>query len=70
MLKHYLTRQKAACYLSERGLPVSKNTLQKFATTGGGPSCLLHLWKQVALHHRGIGLLGRGAAVSGAQIHK
>jgi hypothetical protein len=38
MLKQYLTRQEAASYLSERGLSVSKNTLQKFATTGGGPA--------------------------------
>jgi hypothetical protein len=37
MLKRYLTRQEAARYLSERGLPVAKNTLQKFATVGGGP---------------------------------
>jgi hypothetical protein len=38
MPKHYLTRQEAARYLSEHGLPVSKNTLQKFATIGGGPT--------------------------------
>jgi hypothetical protein len=37
MLKRYLTRREAASYLCERGLPVSRNTLQKFATTGGGP---------------------------------
>lgn len=37
MHKRYLTRQEAASYLSERGLLVSKNTLQKFATVGGGP---------------------------------
>lgn len=37
MSKRYLTRQESASYLSQRGLPVSKNTLQKFATTGGGP---------------------------------
>jgi hypothetical protein len=37
MQKRYLTRREAAFYLSENGLPVSKNTLQKFATTGGGP---------------------------------
>jgi hypothetical protein len=37
MLKRYLTRQEAASYLSERGLLVTKNTLQKFATVGGGP---------------------------------
>ena len=33
----YLTRAESAAYLSERGLPVTKATLQKFATTGGGP---------------------------------
>jgi hypothetical protein len=37
VLKRYLTRQEAASYLSGRGLPVTKNTLQKFATVGGGP---------------------------------
>ena len=37
MEKRYLTRQEAAAYLSERGLLVAKNTLQKFATMGGGP---------------------------------
>ena len=37
MQKRYLTRQEAASYLSGRGLLVTKNTLQKFATTGGGP---------------------------------
>lgn len=34
---HYLTREESANYLTERGLPVSRNTLQKWATTGGGP---------------------------------
>jgi hypothetical protein len=38
MLKRYLTRQEAASYLSERGLLVTKNTLQKLATIGGGPA--------------------------------
>lgn len=34
----YLTRPEAAAYLTaERGLPISKTTLQKYATTGGGP---------------------------------
>ena len=37
MLKRYLTRQEAASHLSDRGLLVTKNTLQKFATVGGGP---------------------------------
>jgi hypothetical protein len=33
----YLSRPDAASYLSERGLQVSKLTLAKWATTGGGP---------------------------------
>jgi hypothetical protein len=37
MPKEYLTRPEAAEYLTEKGLPTSKNTLQKLATVGGGP---------------------------------
>lgn len=33
----FLTREESAKYLTERGLPVSRNTLQKWATVGGGP---------------------------------
>jgi len=33
----YLERPAAAAYLTERGLRVSKTTLQKWATVGGGP---------------------------------
>lgn len=33
----YLDRNEAAAYLAERGLRVSRNTLQKWATVGGGP---------------------------------
>jgi hypothetical protein len=33
----FLTRQQSADYLTERGVPISTHTLQKFATTGGGP---------------------------------
>ena len=33
----YLDRREAAKYLTDRGLKCSHNTLQKFATTGGGP---------------------------------
>lgn len=33
----YLTRQEAAEYLSAKGAPYAKNTLQKFASIGGGP---------------------------------
>lgn len=33
----FLDRAEAAQYLTDRGLRVSKNTLQKWATTGEGP---------------------------------
>ena len=33
----YLLRPEAAKFLKERGFPTTKNTLQKYATTGGGP---------------------------------
>jgi len=36
-LKEYLSRREAAQYVSDCGLPLSKNTLQKYATVGGGP---------------------------------
>ncbi|MBK8890579.1 MAG: helix-turn-helix domain-containing protein [Dechloromonas sp.] len=37
-MERYLSREDAALYLTEqRGLTVSKNTLQKWVTTGGGP---------------------------------
>lgn len=36
-MQEYLTRPEAAAYLTARGLPVSKCTLQKYATIGGGP---------------------------------
>ena len=34
----YLDRAEAAEYLTTRGLRVSKNTLQKWVTVGGGPT--------------------------------
>lgn len=38
MQDRYYTRKEAADYLTdERGLPISKNTLQKMACIGGGP---------------------------------
>ena len=37
MQAHYLDRREAAQYLTERGLKTSWRTLQKMATTGGGP---------------------------------
>ena len=33
----YLSREQAASFLTEQGLPVAKNTLSKYATVGGGP---------------------------------
>lgn len=39
MEHRYLSREEAAQYLTEqRGLKTSKLTLQKWVTTGGGPS--------------------------------
>lgn len=38
MEQKFLDRAEAAEYLRERGLPVAKNTLQKWVTTGGGPT--------------------------------
>jgi hypothetical protein len=37
MEQQYLDRPGAAEYVTARGLRVSKNTLQKLVTTGGGP---------------------------------
>jgi len=37
MEQRYKSRAEAAAYLTESGLKVSKNTLQKMVTTGGGP---------------------------------
>lgn len=36
--RKYLTRPEAAEYLNERGYPTTKGTLQKIASTGGGPA--------------------------------
>ena len=33
----FLTRSEAAEFLTENGYPVGKGTLQKIASTGGGP---------------------------------
>ncbi len=33
----YMLRPEAAEFLTDRGFPTAKNTLQKYATTGGGP---------------------------------
>ena len=37
-MPEYLTRPEAAEHLTERGLRITKNTLQKMATVGGGPA--------------------------------
>jgi hypothetical protein len=37
MQPKYLSRPEAADYLTARGLPITKTTLQKMATVGGGP---------------------------------
>ena len=37
MLKPFLSRSEAADYMCAEGFTVSKNTLQKYATVGGGP---------------------------------
>jgi hypothetical protein len=36
-MPEYLDRAEAASYLTGRGLKIKKGTLQKYATTGGGP---------------------------------
>jgi hypothetical protein len=37
-VERYLDRAEAAKHLSDRGLSITKNTLQKMATTGAGPA--------------------------------
>jgi hypothetical protein len=48
MAERYLTRIEAAAYLTERGLPQSPNTLQKYVTVGGGP--IYRIWGHKALY--------------------
>jgi hypothetical protein len=64
MHKRYLTRQEAADYLSERGLQIAKNTLQKYATTGGDPEYCI-FGNRVFVYAGGSGSLGssKGEAV-------
>lgn len=50
MTKEYLNRAEAAHYLTAIGLPLAKNTLQKMATTGGGPS--YQIFGRYALYRR------------------
>jgi hypothetical protein len=40
-VRQYLTREEAAAYLTARGLKITKTTLQKYATTGGGPKYVI-----------------------------
>lgn len=37
-MSEYLTRAESANYLTARGFKITKGTLQKYATTGGGPT--------------------------------
>jgi hypothetical protein len=46
-MQKYLTRAESAAYLTARGLPTTKATLQKKASTGGGPP--YRLWGNKAL---------------------
>ena len=36
-MSQYLTRPEAAEFIRSLGLPITKNSLTKFASTGGGP---------------------------------
>ncbi len=42
----YLSRSAASEFLTHNGYPVAKNTLQKYATVGGGPK-YRHFGKRV-----------------------
>ncbi len=46
----YLLRPESADFLTERGFPTTKFTLQKYATTGGGP--VYRIWGNRALYTR------------------
>ncbi len=37
-MREYLTREEASAYLTALGLKITKTTLQKMATLGGGPA--------------------------------
>lgn len=36
-MTEFLGRRKATAYLAEKGLPLTKTSLEKMATLGGGP---------------------------------
>jgi hypothetical protein len=40
-VQQYLTREESAAYLSAKGLKITKTTLQKLATVGGGPEYVI-----------------------------
>lgn len=40
-MTQYLDREEQAAYLNKRGLKYSKHTLQKLASTGGGPKYVI-----------------------------
>ena len=46
----YLLRPESADFLTERGFPTTKFSLQKMATTGGGP--VYRIWGNRALYLR------------------
>ncbi len=46
----YLLRPESADFLTERGFKTTKFTLQKYATTGGGP--IYQIWGNRALYTR------------------
>jgi hypothetical protein len=48
MLVLFKSRAEAADYLTARGLPITKSTLQKLACTGGGP--LYRIWGNRAVY--------------------
>ena len=68
MPAEYLTRPIAAEHLTERGLRITKGTLQKMATVGGGPS-LPALWQSRGLHAGRARRMGRDEATGTASLY-
>jgi hypothetical protein len=48
MQERFKSRSEAAGYLTGRGLPITKSTLQKLACTGGGPT--YRIWGNRAVY--------------------
>ena len=46
--KDFYTRPEAAAYLTDKGLPTTKGSLQKQATVGGGPE--YEIWGNKAVY--------------------